>query len=141
MKAEASHSIKKLSRFWVYWFPVAVYMLVIFFLSSRSTLPALPRIPYGDKVCHCIEYVILGYLLTRALIHENGSWLSRNALLVAIAIAIIFGLSDEIHQFFVPLRQCDIFDLLADSVGASIGAWGAFLMQWFINHRQRKGHE
>lgn len=140
MKAEASHPIKKLGRFWVYWFPVVVYMLLIFFLSSRSTLPALPRIRYADKICHCIEYAILGYLLTRAFIHEEGSLLSRKALLLAIMIAIIFGLSDEIHQLFVPLRQADIFDLLADSLGASIGAWGAFMMQWFINHRQRKGH-
>jgi VanZ family protein len=141
LKVEANSPIKKQSRFLVYWFPVAVYMALIFFLSSRSTLPALPRIPYVDKICHCTEYAILGYLLTRALIHENGSWLSRNALLVAIAIAIIFGLSDEIHQIFVPLRQCDMFDLLADSIGASIGAWTALCMQWFINHRQRKGHE
>jgi len=135
-------SIRNLGRFWVYWFPVVVYMSLMFFLSSMSTLPvALPRIPLADKVCHCIEYAILGYLLTRALIHENGSWLLRNALLLAIAIAIVFGLSDEIHQLFVPLRQSDIFDLLADSIGACIGAWGAVGIQWFINLRARKGHD
>ncbi len=142
MKVEANHPVKKWGKFWVYWFPVVIYMSLIFFLSSRSRFPIIPsRIPYGDKVCHCIEFAILGYLLMRAFIHEDGSWISRNALLLAVAIAIVFGLSDEVHQLFVPLRRLDIFDLMADSLGAAIGAWGALWMHWFMKYRLRKGRE
>jgi VanZ family protein len=115
-------------------------MSLIFFLSSRSSLPVdLPRMRGIDKICHCIEYAILGYLLTRALIHEDISWLSKNALLLAIGIALVYGMSDEIHQLFVPLRQADVFDLMADGIGASIGAWIAFWMQRCANHKQKKG--
>lgn len=142
LKAEVSYSSKKLGRFWVYWFPVVVYMATIFFLSSRSTFPiALPKIPHMDKVCHFVEFMILGTLLMRAFIHEEGSWLSRHALLLAVGVAVLFGLSDEFHQLFVPFRQVDLFDFLADSLGAASGAWIAIGMHWLINYRQRKGHE
>ncbi|MBP8105542.1 MAG: VanZ family protein, partial [Nitrospira sp.] len=40
-----------------------------------------------------------------------------------------YGLSDEIHQLFVPLRQGDPLDLVADSVGAALGAWTWRLME------------
>ncbi|MEW6380791.1 MAG: VanZ family protein [bacterium] len=113
-------------------------MSLIFFLSSQSRLPIpAPRIPYGDKLCHCLEFAVLGYLLMRALIHGGYSRIPQNAsLLLAIVIAVLFGLTDEIHQVFVPLRQSDMFDLLADGLGATLGAWGALLINWFIIRRQ-----
>ncbi|MEW5802989.1 MAG: VanZ family protein [bacterium] len=116
-------------------------MSLIFFLSSRSTFPlSPPRIPYSDKICHCLEYAILGYLLMRAFIHEDNPRLFKNALLLAIGVAVLFGISDELHQLFVPLRQADVFDLVADSFGAAMGSWFALWMHWFTNNRQRKGH-
>ncbi|MBU4129066.1 VanZ family protein, partial [bacterium] len=30
---------------------------------------------------------------------------------------ILYALSDEIHQFFVPGREFDLWDLVADSLG------------------------
>ena len=142
MKAETGHLIKKWGKFWVYWFPVAAYMSLIFFLSSRSTLPVnISRIPYGDKLCHCTEFALLGYHLLRAFFHEESSWLSRHALLLAIGIAVLFGLSDEFHQIFIPLRQADVSDLIADFLGAMIGVWVAFGIHRRIDQRQRKGSD
>lgn len=46
----------------------------------------------------------------------------KKVVLLAIFITILFGLSDEIHQLFVPLRQWDLFDLMADSMGAVFGS-------------------
>jgi VanZ family protein len=40
-----------------------------------------------------------------------------------VIIAVLYGASDEIHQYFVPGRVCDIFDLVADSIGGFIGAF------------------
>lgn len=38
---------------------------------------------------------------------------------LAIICVIAFGISDEIHQWFVPQRQADILDLVADTFGAA----------------------
>ena len=71
------------------------------------------------KAAHFCEYAILGFLLANALrLHIP---LAR-ACLVAIACASLFGVTDELHQYFVPGRMCDPLDWLVDTLGASLGA-------------------
>jgi len=48
---------------------------------------------------------------------------------VGVLIAAAYGATDELHQYFVPGRQADVADLLADAIGAiaaagAIWAWG-----------------
>ena len=57
---------------------------------------------------------------------------TRDALrttLVGAFLAVAFGVTDEVHQSFVPGRNADLMDLVADTLGASLGAviaavWG-----------------
>lgn len=76
----------------------------------------------SDKLLHGLEYGVLGILLYRAF-HQAMRTLGSISL--AIMCAVGFGISDEIHQWFVPNRQLDIWDLLADTLGASI-----FIVSW-----------
>lgn len=72
-----------------------------------------------SPAAHFCEYAILGFLLANALrLHIP---LAR-ACLVAIACASLFGVTDELHQYFVPGRMCDPLDWLVDTLGASLGA-------------------
>jgi VanZ family protein len=114
-------------------------MLLIFWASSCSSfsLPT-PSIPHLDKFVHAVEFAILGYLLFRAVIHTPSFWLQKHALLIAIMVAICFGLSDEIHQFFVPLRQLDMFDLAFDSLGAIMGSLAALWIEIRILAREKR---
>ena len=78
-----------------------------------------------DKVLHLVEYGILGFLLYRALREE--SWTGK-PILLAFVIGMAYGITDEFHQYFVPTRESDPFDLLADSAGSGIGAlFGSFI--------------
>ena len=43
-------------------------------------------------------------------------------LMLAILASFLYGISDEIHQAFVPMRSCDVFDALFDLLGAVLGA-------------------
>ncbi|HTP26132.1 MAG TPA: VanZ family protein [Anaeromyxobacteraceae bacterium] len=107
------------SRRWP-WVLVAIYLALIFFLSAQSNpLPMLTR-NFWDKSLHFIEYGGLGALLLFAL-RGSGVRPSR-ALLAAVALASLYGASDEVHQLFVPERSCDVRDWLADTVGAAAGA-------------------
>jgi VanZ family protein len=40
--------------------------------------------------------------------------------------ASLYGIIDETHQYFVPGRDCNVWDWLADTLGAFLGA-GAML--------------
>ena len=111
---------------WWYWTPVVGYAALIFFLSSLSHpeiyVPSL-LMKLGDKILHGIEYGVLGILTYRAFRYAGGAWSASHALLLAITASTTYGLTDEIHQLFVPLREADVWDLLTDAVGSSVAAW------------------
>jgi len=111
--------------FW-YWVPVALYAGAIFFLSAQShpedQLPSFLLKNVSDKVLHAVEYGILSLLCYRAFRWAAGPAVARQAVVLAIVTASVFGLTDEVHQAFVPLRDASWQDWLADTIGAVIGA-------------------
>jgi VanZ family protein len=111
------------------WLPPVGYMAIIYGLSAQSDPLPVVTAHVWDKFLHTFEYGGLAVLLIRALMGEGLAWLG--ATLAAIALASLYGASDEYHQFFVPGRNSDVHDWIADTVGASIGAsayLAAFLM-------------
>ena len=111
--------------FW-YWVPVALYAGVIFYLSAQShpedQLPSFLLKEVSDKVLHAVEYGILSLLCYRAFRWAAGPAVARQAVVLAIVTASVFGITDEVHQAFVPLRESSWQDWLADTIGATIGA-------------------
>ncbi len=101
----------------IHWSLAIVYMLLIFFLSSRPTIIPLPPFSWNDKVIHFLEYGVLGILILRAFRNESKEIWSDYAHLWTIIITILYAASDEIHQSFVPSRYGDFWDFVADSLG------------------------
>jgi VanZ family protein len=117
------------------WAPVVLYMLFIFWLSSISRPPDLPS-RVSDKAAHGLLYCGLGALLVRA---RAGGWrrpVTLGIAAAAIVVATLYGISDEMHQYFVPQRQVDVRDVLADAIGASVAA-GAMYIWSCIAHAKR----
>jgi VanZ family protein len=99
----------------IYWFFVFVYAALIFYLSSRPALSVS-----HDKILHMLEYGILGFLLASALTRQFD--LKRFHLVIwVVLIGTLFGVSDEIHQYFVPGRNCSAADATADFLGSLLG--------------------
>ncbi len=109
-----------------YWAPVVLYAALIFFLSSLSEpdvyVPPLP-IPYADKALHAFEYGLLAVLTYRAFRYAGGTWSAAHAGLLAVAASTAYGMTDEFHQAFVPLRDANVWDLVADCMGSMLGVW------------------
>ena len=101
-------------HFMRYWVPVILYAGLIFTISSFPLPPPKVEIPFIDKLIHLIEYGILGFFFYRAL---RVSKLAKQVFILAIIFSILYALSDEIHQFFIPGRKFDLWDLVADSLG------------------------
>lgn len=106
------------------WTPVAIYMAAIFAVSSLSHPPSPPQI--SDKVQHFAGYSGLGLVTLRAVAGGQAAGVTAGAAATAWAIASAYGVSDEVHQRFVPGRASDLADVLADALGAAAGILGAF---------------
>jgi VanZ family protein len=119
------------------WGPVVLMLLVIFAASSIPNLKALPG-NMSDKSGHSIGYGLLGGLILRALAGGRVRGVTWPYGIAAIALATLYGVTDEFHQLFVPGRSADRYDVLADCIGATLGTalgWVAVAMQrWGILH-------
>ena len=69
------------------------------------------------KMAHFSAYFLLGILVLDAIITYRKLSLKLRCLFSA-AVCVIFAVSDEIHQYFVPGRSCEIRDMLIDASGA-----------------------
>jgi len=109
-----------------YWMPVALYAGAIFYLSAQphpeEQLPSFLLKEVSDKVLHLLEYSVLGALCYRAFRWGLNGQVAARALIIAIVAASLYGLTDEVHQLFVPFRESSWLDWLADTIGAAIGA-------------------
>ncbi len=99
------------------WLPPLAWMGLIFALSAQPTLPQMQD-SLADlllkKGAHMTEYAILFFLLWLALRRPSPWW--------AWALALLYAVSDEVHQTFVPGRHGWYGDVIVDGVGASIAA-------------------
>jgi VanZ family protein len=105
----------------VYWLPVIIYCLLIFIQSSLPSPEELSKYPHTDKLFHFIEYAVLGALFLRAFRTLPFKGKKRSLLLLSIATSILYGLSDELHQYFIPYRDASLMDIAADSAGSICG--------------------
>lgn len=107
-------------RRWRWEAPPALWAGLIAGLSSLSLPDTPPLFPLQDKVAHAILYGVLAALCARAL-RQGIGWSPRAALAGAWVLAAAYGVTDELHQLWVPLRSADPADWLADAIGAAIG--------------------
>jgi len=103
-----------------FWLPVLAYVTVIFAFSSQPHLQPPLHFLNADKVLHAGEYLVLGLLLVRALRATLRVSRPLFAAMIAIGIVVTVGVADEFLQSFIPGRQSDILDLLADVLGGAI---------------------
>ena len=109
------------------WGPVFLYLAFIFALSSIAHPPELPN--GSDKQLHAVLYAGLGMLLARALVGGLTRPVPFGMVVLTTLLAGLYGVSDEIHQMFVPPRQVEALDVVADTIGGALGAsalyaWG-----------------
>ena len=97
---------------------LVLYCSIIFWLSSQPLLPAPMIFSHQDKIHHMGAYFIMGILAWRFF----NSLFSKPAIVMIASLCFcsIYGMSDEWHQSYVPEREADVLDWLADTIGALI---------------------
>lgn len=85
------------------------------------------------KGAHFFAYFVLGILVTCSY-RSSGVVGSKNVV-ISLVVCILYAISDEIHQLFVPGRSGEVRDVLIDSIGS---ACGVFLIVGIRNLRKKK---
>jgi VanZ family protein len=109
-------------------------MAVIFLVSSLHQPPLPPGV--SDKPAHAFGYLGFGVVIARALAGGLPPRITLPQTLIGLALASLYGITDEVHQHFVPGRSADIADWYSDSIGSAIGLFGCWA--WSILSRGRQ---
>jgi VanZ family protein len=142
--------MKKLSPHIIAWFPVLLWMLLIFFLSAQSATEsdglskgltkiilaffdrlvpafgsgtAIDYLLYLDHFVRKLTHFLL-YLVLGALAARalrKNAIIGWKPLVLAVLICALYAMTDEIHQIFVPGRSGQVGDVIIDSMGGLVG--------------------
>lgn len=127
-------------KWFIRWLPPLLWMAVIFYLSSRTGealggwLDSVRRwIPMmeGFNWGHFAAYFILAWTYLWALRPKR---LSLGIKLVVVLMCVLYGITDEYHQSFVPGRTPDLMDLRNDAIGAALAMlllYIPFIRRWY----------
>lgn len=116
-----------------YWIPTILWMAFIFYLSSRTPKQLHFIFPFikDFNPGHLIAYFVLGFLsyysVSKTL--PEGMYFAW-----VILITLLYGISDEFHQAFVPGRVPDINDLVNDLIGTLVAV--LLIRLW----QKKRGH-
>jgi VanZ family protein len=135
------------------YFPLLIWMLIIFLLSSEvadtssgrsdaivDVLTYSLNISWSEelltfltrKAAHIIAYFILGMLIFNVI--KTYKFPIRRAITVSITLAFTYATTDEIHQLFVPGRSGELRDVLIDTSASMIGIF----VYYYFSHKIRK---
>ena len=120
---------------WV-WGPAVALMTLIFLISDTSEPPPTPGL--SDTSAHGVVYAVLGALMLRGVAGGRWDGVTISGAVVAVALSFAYGITDEWHQSFVPARTAELRDLVADTIGASVGV--VLVWAWsIVVHRGADG--
>ncbi len=101
--------------------PLILYWILLFTATSLPT-SNLPSVAVSDKIKHFSAFFGLSVLLSLTLLYQNKVVLfKKHFLSVSLVISSFYGVLDEIHQSFIPGRNSEFLDWVADSLGAAAG--------------------
>lgn len=99
---------------------VFAWAAVIFIGSSFPNPPGATGGEWQYDLAHMVEYAILGALIFAAL-RPYRAGAALPLAFAAWAFAVLYGMSDEFHQSFVPNRDANWMDVGFDALGAAVG--------------------
>ncbi|MCH8170535.1 MAG: VanZ family protein [Bacteroidetes bacterium] len=110
------------------YFPLISYWLILIIATSLPSKD-IPSIKLNDKIEHLLAYFILGFLFNIAVLVQNKfTFLKEKAFFSTIIFLGIYAIIDELHQLFIPGRDCSFLDWSADLLGVVFGV----LLTYFL---------
>jgi len=90
-----------------------------------------------DKLGHLLLFGGFGFFLYFTLKSSSNPLLKNYAFLLAIIIGTIYSVTDEFHQYFVPGRTANLWDVIAGSIGLVISQIIIFALEKIDHYRKK----
>ncbi len=112
------------------WAPVVLLLSYEAYLSGQSRLPGFGiDLPHLDKVEHAVYFFLTGLAAVRAA-RFGELWGRGKTAVFLVLFAVLWGCLDEIHQSYVPYRDVEIGDVVADTAGVALAvAFGESILR------------
>jgi VanZ family protein len=124
------------ARFLVFKLPALTYMGLIFYMSSGPlNSPTLNSIP--DYYLHSAAFSLLSVLVLWAWNEGLSPRKLPGSYIFPVLITVLYGISDEFHQSFVPGRYSEVKDVASDAAGALLGIAIAIALRRVISSFRR----
>lgn len=161
-----SENNKNIFLFFIFAFLSIAVMIIIFLFSNQSAMDSsalsayLSKILFGAispevdpesldfnflhtflrKLAHFTLFSTLGFFLASAAINQKNQKLFKKFVITSL-IGLIYCISDEIHQLFIPERSGEISDVLIDFSGIICGtfvSWSCYKVICLISKKNKK---
>lgn len=114
--------------------PFLLYSAAIFYMSHQAQPPNIVNYFWSmDKLLHLVAYFV--YYFCGLIFYSTFNFEYRKLQKYSILTALLFAISDEFHQYFIPGRSAEFGDILADFTGIFLGF---LLYHLFRTIRNRK---
>ena len=101
--------------------PLVVYWMCLLLATSIPAV-SMPKVAISDKIKHFSAFFGLSVLLSLTLLYQEKNFtLKKHFLTFTLLIVSGYGFLDELHQTFIPGRNGEFLDWVADSIGAIVG--------------------
>ena len=100
---------------------------VLYYLSAQPGTDTPQLFMHQDKIMHFVAFGLLGFLIMGA-IRARGDTHRNWQVWIIVLLVGLYGITDEIHQSFVPGRDASIYDVAADMTGGVLGAWAMYFL-------------
>ncbi len=121
------------------WVITIFIAIIIFYISSLTFPPGAPSFGWETIAYHFYAFLFLEAFLLISI--NQGKIENKKFIFVAIIIALVYGVSDEIHQLFVPGRACSFSDFLIDSAGILFATLIYSLKFLNVNKRENETYD
>lgn len=104
-----------------FWLPVLLVMVFIFYTSSipGKNIPLV--FSFQEIAFHFSVYLLLAWYFSRALKNTYSDITVFKVVFFTLVFGVIYAISDEWHQSFVPYRDVSSSDVFVDSIGSFMG--------------------
>jgi VanZ family protein len=107
------------------WLPALIVMILISILSSTSG-ETINELGLGNESIHISGHSIMFFFLCVAYFKATKN------IIVSIVLTFCFGMIDEFHQLFTPLRSSSLFDIYTDGFGSLIAGLILWKLQYIL---------
>ena len=112
------------------WLPAMLTMMVIFLISATPG-KTINAAGLGKESIHLDGHFLLFFVLCLTYFKATKN------ISVSVLLSALYGVTDELHQLFVPMRQCSPVDMSVDALGALLAGGIIWRLQFLLPMKLR----